>query len=515
MTLASATPVSVTPALLDSLRPLRWFADKEASCEEFQCLDWALVSQDQAWHCLWILMQHLASERRYSFVIRQHPQLHLYEDATYSSELVHCLLACPDKRLPTAKGAFIAFNAACTLTAPFQVVPLEKNMTTNTLFKLSTPDSAWAVKFYRTLTHNNENEVSVLKALAKKSNDYAIAGTLEYQTCVNGQVSSTTLAIANKFMQGVPAYQLYSRSIKALFSRIAAGEVLDLSALTQVEDLYLLSFSIGANTAFFHQQVNAHYVQQGEQAFDVGSYVQCNRNRWLRVYDLLKQDRSLSSSDSDYLCHLLQEGYERYLGDAFVQDNAGIPASISHGDLHLSHLFIDPAQVSRCLLIDPAPRSLDEHEREFVTQSCLQDLKNLHRGLDYFSYDEIVDDLALAMGVSQLDAAHFIWRYPAKARELYPAHFHLLCYWSDVVFDGLMQGYNSQASHSSSKQGEVMQLFYFCRLLKEMEYNYAYERNLFKYCDYFYLRKFIDFPALAKNSPAPVTARKQSIPIEV
>ena len=188
----------------------------------------------------------------------------------------------------------------------------------------------------------------------------------------------------------------------------------------------------------------------------------------------------------------MQQGYGQYLTNNFIKNHYGLPANIFHGDLHLSHIFVDPDDVGKCLLIDPSPRSLDENEKEFLTQSVLQDLKNLHRGLDYFSYDEIVDDLASVMNTSQLQVACQLWRKPREIERMYPAHYSLLSGWSDTVFSGLLEGYMKQQVCIDNLQRSIMRLFYFCRLLKEIEYNYTYDRTFFKYCDYFYLRKFID-----------------------
>ncbi len=108
-----------------------------------------------------------------------------------------------------------------------------------------------------------------------------------------------------------------------------------------------------------------------------------------------------------------------------------------------------------------------------------------------FSYDEILDDLAITMNIPQLQAAQMLWTTPERIAQEYPHHYHLLGHWSDCVFDGLLAGYVAQQMKVDQLQKSVMQLFYFCRLLKELEYNYGYDRTFFKYCDYFYLRKFI------------------------
>lgn len=479
-------------SLLEVLRPLRWFGDKNSISTEFRCIDWALVDVQQDWHCLWVLLQHCSSDRRYSFLIRHNCRTNIYEDATYGRELIDILFADPSVSLRTQAGANLSFKTQENLTNPCALVPLEKDMTTNTLFKLSTATGDWAVKFYRTLTLNNEHEVSVLKVLSMQSPSYRVAGTIEYHLPNGDRPVSFTLAVVNKFIDGLPAYKLYSLSIKTLFSRIAKGNTKQLLGMGGVEDLYPLSFSIGSQIAFFHKKINDYYVCEGEQSFNLRDYIQCNRNRWQRVYEAVLQDTQLDTEDSIRLCGYLQQGYEHCLTDSFVQRHASFPSSIFHGDLHLSHIFVDPDDIAHCLLIDPSPRSLDEHEKEFSTQSALQDLENLHRGLDYFSYDEIVDDLAITMNVSQLTAAQQLWKQPETIARDYPAHYYWLCHWSDAVFSGLLDGYVAHQIRVDTMQRSVMQLFYFCRLLKEMEYNYTFERTLFKYCDYFYLCKFVD-----------------------
>jgi hypothetical protein len=491
-------------SLLDTLRPLRWFGDKNAISTEFRCIDWALVDVQQDWHCLWVLLQHCSSDRRYSFLIRRNCRTDIYEDATYGRELIDVLFADPSVSLHTQAGAYLSFNAQENLTNPYALVPLEKDITTNTLFKLTTVAGDWAVKFYRTLTLNNEHEVSVLKVLSTQSPSYTVAGTIEYHLPAGDKPVSYTLAVVNKFIDGLPAYKFYSISIKALFSCIAKGDMQQLSSMGNVEDLYPLSFTIGTQIAFFHKKINDYYVRDGEHSFNLQDYIQCNRNRWQRVYEAVLQDKQLDAEDSTSLCAYLQQGYAHCLTDSFVQRHASFPASIFHGDLHLSHIFVDPNDIAHCLLIDPSPRSLDEHDKEFSTQSALQDLENLHRGLDYFSYDEIVDDLAITMNVSQLAAAKQLWQQPEAIARDYPAHYYWLCHWSDTVFSGLLDGYVAQRIHVDSMQRSVMQLFYFCRLLKEMEYNYTFDRPLFKYCDYFYLRKFVESLA-ADGEPISVS----------
>jgi 1-epi-valienol-7-phosphate kinase len=498
------TPLAME-SLLNAIRPMRWFGDKNAVSTEFMCIDWALVNTQEDWHCLWVLLLHCSSDRRYSFLIKRNCLTDIYEDASYGSELVDLLCADAGVSLRTHAGALLTFNAQETLAHARVLVPLEKDMTTNTLFKLTTAADDWAVKFYRTLSISNEHEVSVLKALSIQSPSYRIAGTIEYHLPDGEMSTSFTLAVVNKFIEGLPAYKLYSRSIKALFSRIATGELEQLSSLDGIEDLYQLSFTIGTQTAFFHNKINAHFVRHGKQSFNLSGYIQCNRNRWQRVYDAVLQDPQLDAMARATLCAYLQQGYTHYLADGFAQNHSSIDASIFHGDLHLSHIFINPDDITHCLLIDPSPRSLDECEKEFSTQSALQDLKNLHRGLDYFSYDEIIDDLAGKMKVSQLTVANTLWQQPDLIAREYPAHYYLLCRWSDVVFNGILKGYVAQQINLDDQQLSVMQLFYFCRLLKEMEYNYSFDRTFFKYCDYFFLRKLVESLAAGNEQSCVAT----------
>lgn len=478
-------------ALLDTIRPLRWFADKQATSEEFLCLDCAVIDTQASWQSLWVLLQHRPSERRYSFLVQRDPAGERYTDATYGDELFDLLSKNPGGRVRTQASGYLVFNASENIADYRNLAPLEKDKTTNTLLRFSTEKGDWAAKFYRTLSLNNEHEVSVLKVLANADAAYTIAGTIEYLPPIETGEPASTLAVINKFISGVPAYKLYSRSIKHLLQTIREGQLPSPEGFDRFEDLHQLSFSIGAQTGIFHHQLQTHYVGDARPLFDVKSYVLCNRNRWQRVYDAIAADEQLDIAERHLLGGYLKQGREHFLSDAFVAEHHAIPASIFHGDLHLSHIFVEAEDFSQCSLIDPSPRSLDVNEKEFTTQSALQDLMNLHRGMDYFSYDEILDDLAITMNIPQLQAAQMLWTTPERIAQEYPHHYHLLGHWSDCVFDGLLAGYVAQQMKVDQLQKSVMQLFYFCRLLKELEYNYGYDRTFFKYCDYFYLRKFI------------------------
>jgi hypothetical protein len=72
----------------------------------------------------------------------------------------------------------------------------------------------------------------------------------------------------------------------------------------------------------------------------------------------------------------------------------------------------------------------------------------------------------------------------------------LLGNWSDNVFSQIFSAYDKAELTSKIKEEDGAQqlynTFYFGRLLKELDYNYAYGRQFFKLCDLYYLSKLTD-----------------------
>jgi hypothetical protein len=136
-----------------------------------------------------------------------------------------------------------------------------------------------------------------------------------------------------------------------------------------------------------------------------------------------------------------------------------------------------------------SPRGLDERSPAFLTQTVQQDVLSLCRAIQYFSFDELMDGIKDVLGISQLEATRLVLEQPERLPSSCAALLLLLADWSQGLFGSIERAY-LKALHQEDfleVSPACAQLFYVCRLLQELEYNYSHGREFFKYCDFYYL----------------------------
>lgn len=479
--------------ILKAIRPQRWFAEKACSYDDFRLKDWALIGASYPQAFYWILLDKKHSRQTYSIVVKETGDG--FEDASYAPEFIQELLSSAPQGIATKNGGRIALTGHFSDHKTKDIKPLEPGKSSNSLQIWTTNKAAFVIKSYRLLSDVNFNEVKVLSALSSGGTTADVFGALHYFSF--NQDEPYCIGLITQYLCEPPAYRLYSKAIKHLFSQLEGGILPTSHIKQQVDKLNPLSRNIGQQLQEFHRQLNSEFQSPHKKKFGLTPYLNCNIERWKRVQGYVRRDDNLSETARERITQQLSLAYEKYLTPCQTVLALDIPASVAHGDLHLAHIFIDELHTHKCKIIDPSPRCLDSRKLEFTTQSMLQDLQNLRRGFEYFSFDEILDAISIRLKRPQLETAALLIEQPDELITVCPDLCFLLEYWSDHVFSEVYKAYKTATAIRSTTNHMpppvVERSFYFCRFLKELEYNYSYDRQYFKYCDFYYLNKLIGF----------------------
>lgn len=484
--------------LLEQIKKQRWFAQKNMDIGSINILDWVLVphlddtaaTQSQLY---WMKVE-VASTHCYSILVNCVDGV--MQDASQAMGFIEQLKLVGKKGLITAKGSKISLIGNITNEVITSLKAFEGS-SSNTLQRCFTQTNDYVIKSYRLLGESNKNEVAVLMALSQHKLTPKVVGRIEY-SCEHVE-EVEYLAVLTEFLNDTPIHFLYSESIGKLISGINNG-INSLSLIKgEILKLCPLSSKIGQQVKLFHQHLNDSYeeeLQRIEQDFDLSAYLKQSLQCWSRVYNAVETDRTLLAPYRKQVLLKLALCADHLLQNVASPSRLKFPVSIAHGDLHLCHIFIDEAEHQQCRIIDPSPTSLDGKNKHFARQHSLMDLVGIHRGIEYFSFDEIIDAIALQLIEKQSDVASLLLHQPNKLSQCCPSLFSLLGNWSDNVFSQIFSAYDKAELTSKIKEEDGAQqlynTFYFGRLLKELDYNYAYGRQFFKLCDLYYLSKLTD-----------------------
>ncbi|UAA39735.1 phosphotransferase [Paraneptunicella aestuarii] len=495
--------------LLEEMKRQRWFAQQHIDIDSVEILDWVQIPLDgeipidyssaMPPRSLYWLKIKVADTHVYSVVIERLPEL---KDASLHPGFFQQLKLAGDEGFVTQQGAVIKLTGDVHQHIITDMQEFEPG-SSNTLMRCATPQGEYVLKQYRIVNPRSDNEVRVMQAVSEQDITPNVLGVIEYhsrsqldeQGKRQGKAQVKYLGIMTELVHGEPIHRLYSQSIRQLIADLNQGVKTPDDILPEAAKLQPLCYKIGEHTRLFHQHLNQSYSQQiaASEGFDVQTYLTRFKGRWRRVYQAVKQDNTLTEQVRAQVLSQLRKCAKHMLTLAHPALGKTLPVSIAHSDLHLGHVFVDLEDDYYCRIIDPSPISLDPKDAMFSTQLSLMDVVSLHRGLEYFSFDEIADAIGHWQERDTSLVADELLMQPETLRASCPHLFPLLKNWSGAVVRYLNDGYRlNQSAHSLSmtEQEEIVlyQAFYFHRLLQELDYNYAYGRQFFKICDLYYLR---------------------------
>ncbi|WDE04631.1 phosphotransferase [Thalassomonas viridans] len=506
------TPLFEPEALLAQMRGQRWFAQQDLEDGSVEILDWLELAdngENQQVRLYWLKVR-VGASHNYSVLFSEHDGM--LQDASQHSAFIRLLKQAGDKGLATANGGVICLQGDILREVITRISPFDGG-SSNSLQLCETENHSYVLKCYRLMTAGNNDEVAVLKALQPHRVMPAPAGVIGYH---RPEGDREYLGLITPLLSGEPVHKLFSRSIRQVMAQTAINSSESLAAdiekhrqkgaaeyEIQRQKLEPLCRKVGEQIARFHHHLNAAYPGQsadGDQGFDLTAYLEQGRNRWQRIRRAVAKDPQLDPDCREKVLAQLHLCGEHLLDEASFTGLAGeqgkLPMSVVHGDLHLAHVFIGEESQQACQIIDPSPVSLNHQDPAFNTQVSLMDVAGFHRGLEYFSFDEVTHVMAERLAKSNTGIAALLLQQPEQPMQACPALFSLLERWSSEVFSFLFDAYREQAGQmaDSGSQGDkrIYRLFYFNRLLKELDYNYAYGRQFFKLCDLYYLNKLTD-----------------------
>lgn len=489
MSVISATP-TFDKQLLTAICNQRWFAQQNIKINSVEVLDWLLI-EPQTHPCsqiteLYWLKIRVAQTHYYSILVNvSEDDIHDANDATDFLAYLKLNL----DGLKTHRGGTIRLCGNIRHEVLTDIRPFECG-SSNSLLQCQTQHHAYIVKSYRVLETSNENEVRILRTLESQGLTPSVAGHIEYQLADRIEY----LGVLTEHLSGVPIHKLFSQAIRSLIQRLNTGIVDSQMIPLETTQLKHLCHEIGRHVGRFHQQINHAFkepLDQCQQKFDIREYIQNSMEVYQRVLDAVKVDTQLEVNCQVKIVANLVQCRLKLLNIQNSAELHNVEISIAHGDLHLAHIFVNPDNPQYCRIIDPSPITLDIDDPGFATQISILDLVGLHRGIEYFSFDEIIDAAGQYLNLSSEYVADALLHNPDYLTQNCPHMASMLESWSQLIVALLTEGYQQQTNKNTPSTATVeilYQTFYFGRLLRELEYNYGYGREFFKHCDLYYLR---------------------------
>jgi hypothetical protein len=403
--------------------------------------------------------------------------------------------------LPTVRGAGIAFRG---VSARFGgQLPFDPGWSSNALSLIDLDGTPHIHKMYRRL-RDGTHEPTVLRRMTGSGYTADHAGGYEY---VEASGRRWPLGVLYRYVPGDPLDAPLRDNIRALWPHLAAGGTVE-AHLAPLADLLR---DVGRFLARFHAALRER-IHAGSP-FPAGGYAVAVARRLDRVAPSIRDDPALPAgvraAALDGLASALRIAHAA-VGPGMDVD-AGTAAGPAHGDLHLTHLILKPADGTpgaghRAIrVIDVSTPALDPAEPGFATQSPWQDLVSLSRALEYFTGAEFVYEASLRFGESEddtCDAALLAvagtgWSgsgWDDGRREVLLWLHAVAEQWRQRVLGLILSGYAGEETDPTGHP--VWRLLYLRRLLHELEYNYDHGRRYFAAMD---LRHAI---ALADTRPA-------------
>ncbi|MDC0713192.1 phosphotransferase [Stigmatella sp. ncwal1] len=482
--------------LVQSFQGQRWLSEPSGREEGFDIEDFVQLPGEASPFVLTLLRFH-GSGHQYFVPLRvtvTGERETLLSDASYDAGFITALLQCmrEQRTLTTEKQRALHCRAQTPRTErfPLQVAPFKVDMSSNCLSELRHGEDRWICKLYKRLSTEGGNELRALQILAGSGLAPELMGSITYEDGTGLQA----LGAMTARVEGEPIYLPLSRHIKALIAQVVATPR-EVSTLTRnaLADLEPLCRRLGEQLLLFHQRLNQRLTTApGEPAhFQLAPYLDTHRARWTRLHASVKRDDSLPSPLRAEALRQLQRISHVLLAPERLRHVPPLPATIAHGDLHLSHILVasDDDGTPQLSILDVSPRSLDAQAPAFLTQTVLQDLLSLLRAIQYFAFDEILDGIKDVLGITQFEATQLVLEAPGRLPLSCQAQLTLLSDWSKGLFGCIERAYLRAFERGTALDihPSYARLFYVCRLLQELEYNYSYHRDFFKYCDFYYL----------------------------
>jgi len=298
-----------------------------------------------------------------------------------------------------------------------------------------------------------------------------LLGAYHYQA-PNGQRLS--LGLLSEYFAGEGVHAVLSRSLRALWR--GAPQEPDLPQLLQGWQDCL---------GGFHTRLDQALGRATEEAqaprFDLARHAAQVQARLQRLLPQVQSDTLLSPPQARHLADLLASA-----GHVLVAALQGreLAASACHGDLHLSHLLArpEPGGGWQRRLVDVSPLAERADAPAFRCSHRLMDWVALARALDYFYLDEFTFELKRRLGCSSALAMQQQLLARLDPQQLTPAVRAEL---DAVARPGAAWRAEVQQALCGAAAAEPgWELFYFGRLLQELDYNYQHRRAHFRCVDF-------------------------------
>lgn len=482
--------------LIQSFQGQRWLSEPSGRDAGLDIEDFVQLPGEASPFVLTLLRFH-GSGNRYFVPLRvtstagQEAQL---SDASYDAGFITAMLQCMREQRTLTTEKQRALHCRTQMPSPgapaLEVTPFKVDMSSNCLSELRHGEDRWVCKLYKRLSTDGGNELRALQLLAGSGLAPELLGSITYEDGTGLQALGAMTAL----VEGEPIYLPLSRHIKALIAQVVAapGEV---SAFTRsgLAELEPLCRKLGEQLLLFHQRLNQGLGASTDEAalFQLAPYLDTHRARWERLHAAVAKDASLPAPLRAEALRQLQRVSHDILAPEKLRHLPPLPATIAHGDLHLSHILVAASEggAPRLSILDVSPRSLDAQAPAFLTQTVLQDLLSLLRAIQYFAFDEILDGIKDVLGNTQLESTRLVLENPGSLPPSCQAQLTVLSDWSKGLFGCIERAYLRAFERGTALDihPSYARLFYVCRLLQELEYNYSYNRDFFKYCDFYYL----------------------------
>jgi len=475
----------------------RWLSEPDPKADDFEIEDCACLPGPVV---LAVLRFRTSGKRYFTPLLPAPPGTGAaFQEGSYHPEAIYALVQAMREQvtLATERQGSILFRAQPLLAAvaslhsaqALDVTAFQEGMSSNCLSQLRHPGGLSVFKVYKRLIPDTINELRALERLAGTRLAPELQGSIVYRRVDKLHVMGTLTSLVD----AEPIYLLLSRHLKALCAQVVLAPERGIEQTRMaLTELGPLCRDVGTYLLRFHRHLNPEASEPHAQHrhFQLGPYLDTHRARGNRLRAAVEGDDVVPPALRARLLKRLGRLSREVLSPECLAQLPPMSATIAHGDLHLSHLLVSsrPEEARVCIL-DVSPRCLDEEAPAFLTQTVLQDVVSIHRAIQYFAFDEIMDAIKDVLGVSQFDATQRVLEQPEQLPFTCRALLQVLSEWTQGLFSAMESAYLSALGPGDPLDlpPAYTRLFYTCRLLQEMEYNYDYRRSFFKYCDFYYL----------------------------
>ena len=358
-------------------------------------------------------------------------------------------------------------------------------------------------KIYKSLS--SDDYITLLKKISKNQK---IIPTLFGSYYLEDKKTNSVYLIGffQEFFEGDYFDVFLNKNIRSLWEKISQNDDNEQIINNHSKDVFSLLQYVGSSLCNFHIEINNALRDNSNKVFNTKGFIGTLKKLVDKLSSDILKDNDFSK---DFYKNASQKLY-KILENIEKTDYKDFIAAFSHGDLHIDHILYKEQEESKKFdikIIDFHQKCTSSDNPDFVFQHPLQDIAAINRSLEYFSFDEANRQISNDLNITEEQAALLQLdllidednlKKDVKVYNIVKTSNYISQRWQKTIVNTILYSYKKELSESTQnnlivpdEMDSIFGLFYFMRLVKELEYNYLYDRKHFKVFDFFYLMMYI------------------------